>query len=103
MVTGTTAVQASNWYFVAICATENGAMRLYVNGKEEGSSTPVGMMWGGGDRFQFGSNSGGGFNWFQGVIDDVRVYDQTLTATDLAALMTAAPYPFAFSPQPGDG
>jgi hypothetical protein len=101
--TGTTTIEPGNWYFVAISATDNGTMRLYVNGKEEGSGTAVGMLWSGGDRFQFGSNSGGSFGWFQGVVDDVRIYDQTLTKADLAALMTAAPYPFAYSPQPGNG
>jgi len=101
--TGTTTIEPGNWYFVTISATDNGTMRLYVNGKEEGSGTTIGTLWSGGDRFQFGSNSGGPFGWFQGVIDDVRIYDQTLTKADLAALMTASPYPFAYSPQPASG
>jgi hypothetical protein len=102
-VVGATPVEAGNWYFIAVSAADNGMLRLYVNGQEEGSPLALGMLWSGGDRFHIGSNSGGDIGWFQGVVDDVRIYDQELTQADLAALIAAAPFPFAFSPQPKNG
>ncbi len=102
-VVGTTQIEPGNWYFVAASAADNGTLRLYVNGEEEGLAVSLGMLWSGGDRFHIGSNSGGGIGWFQGLIDDVCIYDQLLTETDLAAMIAAAPLPFAFSPQPKNG
>jgi len=102
-VVGTTLADVGNWYFVAVSATNNGSVRLYVNAQEEGTATTVGAMWAEGDRFHIGSNSGGGFGWFQGIIDDIRIYDEELTEAELASMMTEAPFPFAFNPQPRNG
>ncbi len=44
VVTGTTAIEADGWYFVVSSATNNGDVRLYVNGQEEGAATTVGTL-----------------------------------------------------------
>ena len=100
---GTTQVEAGNWYFVAVSATNNGPVRVYVNAQEEGTAGSVATMWADGDRYDIGSNSGGAFGWFPGIIDDVRIYDQELTEAELDAMMTEAPFPFAFGPKPANG
>ena len=89
-VTGTTTVTAGNWYFVAITATSNGTMRLYVNGTEEnslglGNPVSIGNLWTGGDRFNIGANMGGMLS-FKGLVDDLQVYDSPLSATQISAL-----------------
>ena len=86
-VLGTTPVETGAWYFVSIDATNNGPVQLYVNGQEEGDATTVGAMWADGDRFHIGSNSGGGMGWFQGVIDDVRVYEEALPQAEIERVM----------------
>jgi len=40
---------------------------------------------------------------FLGMIDEVRVYDEGLTQGQILGIMTGAPWPFAFGPQPSDG
>ncbi|MBN2130498.1 MAG: LamG domain-containing protein, partial [Sedimentisphaerales bacterium] len=100
---GTTQVEAGNWYFVAVSATNNGPVRLYVDAREEGTAGAVGTMWTEGDRYDIGSNSGGGFGWFPGIIDDVRIYDEELTEAELATMMTEAPFPYAFGAKPANG
>ena len=86
-VTGTTPIEVGNWYFVAIEATHNGPVTLYVNGQEEGAATTVATMWADGDRYHIGSNSGASMGWFQGIIDDVRIYDHILTLEEIQRAM----------------
>jgi len=85
-VAGTTTVEADTWYFVAGVATNNGEMRLYVNGQEEGTATTFGTMWVDGDRFVVGSNSGHAMGWFEGLIDDLRIYDRILSDEEVEEL-----------------
>ena len=101
-VFGTTQIEAGDWYFVAVDATNNGPMRLYVNAQQEGGEVTIGTLWGDGDRFLVGSNSGHGMGWLQGIIDDVRIYDQELNEAEMTSVMTAEPFPFAFGPKPQD-
>jgi hypothetical protein len=63
-------------------------VRLYVNGVEEGTAVGVNALWTAGDRFYVGNtNAGGGF--FDGLIDDVRIYEQSLSATRIQAIYGA--------------
>ena len=83
-VTGTTTVVAGTWYHVAITASNSGMVRLYVNGKEEGTAVSVGTLWTGGDRWLVGSNNPMySLGFFDGKIDDLRVYQQALTASQI--------------------
>jgi hypothetical protein len=46
-VTGTTTIQADAWYHIALTVSNNGQMRLYVDGAQEGSATSITVMQGG--------------------------------------------------------
>ena len=85
-ITGTTMAQPNTWYHVAITAFPGDKFRLYVNGQEEGTPVDIGAAWTGGDRYQIGNATPGGFGYFDGVIDDVRVYDKAMLASDIMAL-----------------
>lgn len=89
-VTGTTAVQPDVWYHIALVATNNGQMKLYVNGQSEGTPVSIGTMWTGGTRFWLGSNagnvSGGAWGWYNGMADDVKLYNSALNDTDIVDL-----------------
>jgi len=104
-VAGTTLVEADEWYHVAIAAANNGPMHLYVNGEEDATSIDVaGTLWGDGDRYYVGSNSGHGMGWFQGVVDDVQIFDSILTAEEIGRIAASSGgFPLAFKPTPRDG
>ncbi|HUU19821.1 MAG TPA: LamG domain-containing protein, partial [Sedimentisphaerales bacterium] len=100
IVLGTSVIKAGTWYSLVLVATNNGDVRLYVNGQEEGTATTIGTLWADGDRFLVGSNSGHGMGWFEGVVDDLRIYDKVLSAAEIAKL---ASRPEAFGPDPSNG
>jgi len=103
IVTGTTAIEADTWYFVVSIATNNGDVRLYVNGQEEGAATTVGTLWGAGDRYHVGSNSGNAMGRLEGMVDDIRVYDHILSEVEILGAMAGEVWPYAWAPDPADG
>jgi hypothetical protein len=104
-IAGRTLVEADEWYHVAIAAENNGPMYLYVNGEEDATSINIaGTLWGDGDRYYVGSNSGHNMGWFQGVVDDVQIYDSILTAEEIEKIaVSSGGFPLAFAPSPKDG
>jgi len=87
-ITGTTVAQPDVWYHVAIVGSNNGMARLYVNGQEEGSAVSLGTLWTGGDRFEVGKGTTvGGVAWyFNGLVDDLQIFDAPLTAAQIQAI-----------------
>jgi hypothetical protein len=85
-VTGTTTVVSGTWYHVAGVVSSNGAMRLYVNGVEEGTPVTIGTLDTSGDRWYIGSNSASSMDYFTGHIDEIRMYDRVLTIDEIADL-----------------
>jgi hypothetical protein len=71
------------WYVLT-----GGNVRLYKDGVLKGTIA-CGTVPGGTNLMYFGSN-GGGARWFNGAIDDVRVYDRAPSASEIAALYTAS-------------
>ena len=84
----TTAVNGT-WYYV-VGVYDQSAMKIYVNGILEnvnntGSFTP----YTGSGNAQLGSNSlsnHGTISYFEGVIDEVRIYNQPLSLTEIQQL-----------------
>ena len=96
-ITSSTAINDGQWHHVA--ATRNnttGAMKLYVDGILQASANgptgtraaPTGFRLG-------GIQSGGGF--FPGTLDDVRIYNYTLNASQVAALVTPQTLPASWT------
>jgi hypothetical protein len=80
------------WYHGAV--TYDGAnILLYLNGSEVGRAATTGLL----DTdptvpAQLGRNTGGSLaNQWDGLLDDVRLYNRALSAAEIAALMTPAP------------
>jgi hypothetical protein len=86
-VTGTTPIVAGQWYHVAITAENNGQMKLFVNGNEEGTSLPVGTLWTGLDRFYIGNDRGAFLGNFFGTIDEFRVWNIARTAAQIQTMI----------------
>jgi len=97
-----------SWHHVAAVGTTEG-MILYIDSEvvvgpgtappgDYGSSTYTVNIGGGGiyDATD---------NWFQGQIDDVRIYNHALTEQELLVTMESAGevWPYAYGPEPADG
>ena len=78
-VSGSTIVQPDTWYHVLGAAANGGVMQLFVNGIEEGTALSVVGLWTGGSQWIMGSSSGGGMQFFDGIIDELAIYDSVLS------------------------
>ena len=87
--TGTSSLPLNAWTHLS--ATYDGAVvRLYVNGVAAGTLSIAGSLTASNrGPLQIGGNNVWG-EWFQGQIDDVRIYNRALTASELQADMTTA-------------
>jgi len=82
---GSGALTANVWTHLA--ATYDGAtLRLYVNGVQVSSSVVSGGITASGNPLQIGGDSIYG-QYFQGTIDEVRVYNRALSQTEIQADM----------------
>ena len=84
-VTGTSVAPAGQWTHVAIVAGNTGAMRLYVNGVEEGTAVGINTLTTGGNRWMIGSN-GAGLAFFRGQLDDVAIWHTPFNSAAVQAL-----------------
>ena len=80
-VTGTTANPVNTWTHVAL--TYDGAtMRLYVNGVQAASQAQTGAIETNSNPLRIGGNVPYG-EYFQGRIDEVRVYNRALSQAEI--------------------
>jgi len=92
--TSTTVYDFSKWTFA--CVVNKGAdyTKLYVNGKFDEQSSIVGNL-----RditfFEFGRHPNYAGNYMDGIIDEVRVYNRTLSAAEIRALYNKGAAKFA--------
>lgn len=96
LYTGNNAVALNAWNHVAI-TYESGAQKIYVNGVEQASASVTGPLTLNNDPLLIGSDLSYNTRNFRGRIDEVKIYDAALSATQLNAVMnqtrpcTAAP------------
>jgi hypothetical protein len=82
---GTSALPVNTWSHIA--ATYDGTtLRLFVNGTQVSSAAVSGAMRVSSGALRIGGNAVWS-EWFAGRIDEVRVYNRALSATDIAADM----------------
>ena len=86
-VIGSTSITPGTWYHVVGTAENNGVMRLYVNGDEEGTAQSINSLWEGGNGYIVGSNSGHGMGYFDGLVDEVRVWNIVRNISDIRVTM----------------
>ncbi len=67
---------------------DNAALKLFVNGTQVASRTTIGAIQATDSPLWIGGNNPYG-EFFQGLIDEVRVYDRGLTQADIQADMNA--------------
>jgi hypothetical protein len=84
---GSTAVRTNTWYHVAM--TYDGAfLKLYVNGKLDGSAAACGPVLTSDQPLVIGGESPGPWN-FNGLIDEVSLYDRALSDTEVLSIYGA--------------
>ncbi len=82
------ALATNAWSHLAL--TYDGAnLRLYVNGAQVATRAQTGAMTVGGNPLRIGGNAIWG-EWFTGQIDEVRVYNRALTASEVVTDSTTA-------------
>jgi len=98
-------IEGGTWYHGAVVVTEGGdtdTIQLYVNGEPAGAPRQDSIEDSEG-VFYIGCHKGLGNIW-DGLIDDVRIYNKALTEPEiLAAMQGAEAYTYALGPDPADG
>jgi hypothetical protein len=107
---GTTSINDGRWHFVAgVRDAENNAVRIYVDGVEEdygvddSGSLRSTADWGIGNLI--GTTGYPKTVWFEGEIDEVKIYDYALSAGEIEALyddIMKQPQLLAYYPLDGD-
>lgn len=96
---GSSQLSYGQWYHVA--ATYDGAtVRLYVNGIEDASAPRSLNTVIGSNYAAIGTSppNDGWHSFFNGLIDDLSVFDRVLGAAEVATLSGMVPAPFSFAP-----
>jgi hypothetical protein len=87
------------WCHIA-CAHDGARLRCYLNGAQTGE-TAMGQITGSSCPVLIGSD-GWGCDWIGGI-DDVRIYNHTLTAEELDGILAGGGVELAKEPAPEDG
>jgi MSHA biogenesis protein MshQ len=82
------AIVPGNWYHVAV-VYEPGNQVIYIDGVSRGTATFAGGLFTNTDELQIGADHGAAGRQFDGRIDEVRLYDQALSAAQVAEAMNA--------------
>ena len=86
-----TSISLNTWQYIT--ATYDGArITLYINGTSVASTPYTAGLFNSSAHVIVGDNANGG-NPFNGQIDDVRIYNRALSATEVSALYNGAPTP----------
>ena len=85
LTTSGAGIVAGNWYHVAI-TYKSGKQSIYINGIEKGSGTYTGNLPVNNDPLQIGQDQYLDGRYFQGLIDEIRIYSKSLDASDINAI-----------------
>jgi len=85
---GTASLPLNSWSHLAV--TYNGSvLRIYVNGAQKASRSVGGALTASAGPLRLGGNSVWG-EYFAGLIDEIRIYNRALSATEIQSDMNAA-------------
>ena len=101
----TTDTTLGDWYHVALVNdTESGVMSLYLDGDLIGSDNDYDLNLSQGTKVAFGGHTSNTFRterWFDGMLDDLAIWDRALLPTDISALADGTyEFPAVYVPEP---
>ena len=99
-VRGLAPLPADVWSFVAV-SWDGGTLRLFVNGIKVSIHSVSGTLPISSGPLRVGGNGVRG-EWFDGLIDDVRIYNQSISGTNIRIDMNTPVAPTAATPPPAD-
>jgi hypothetical protein len=79
-VVGATSISLNTWYFAAVTYSDSTGWKLYLNGREDGTSAST-TTFTGNQEIVIGAYSSS--NNFTGRISNIQVYNRALTATEI--------------------
>jgi len=79
-------ITPDTWYHLAI-TYKDGQQKIYIDGVEKATSSRTGNLTLNNDSFQVGQDQGFSGRYFDGSIDEVRIFDRYLTQTDVVTIM----------------
>jgi hypothetical protein len=96
LITGTTAV-GTTWHHIAITFRANSGSTLYVDGVAQGTASAAGLNNNPGVALSIGAWAGDGGGFSTSSVDDVAIWDQPLTAAQIAQLAAQTKTPLDFA------
>jgi hypothetical protein len=102
---GGTILETGEWYhFAGVYSQADGYIRTYVNGVLDRELATTAVLGASPGPFRIGCEpfNTGSYN-FDGVMDELRVYNTALTEDEIMGAMNAEGFPYASSPDPKDG
>ncbi len=96
-------VAAEVWQHVAVTLKEGDSVNFYINGFPAGTS-PQNQSFGiiNNEPLRIGKTKGD-VDWFDGAIDDVRIYNRALSEEEIRQMHRQGHGPVAYAPNPYDG
>jgi hypothetical protein len=104
----TEGLEDNTWYHITLVFDGQGnageKIKLYINGVLESSDDhPANAVNEGGAPVWIGElDAARGFAW-DGIMDEVRLYNHALSEVEILSAMEGKPWPYAFGPDPADG
>ncbi|MGV3773822.1 MAG: lamin tail domain-containing protein, partial [Verrucomicrobiales bacterium] len=89
-VTATDPVQPGVWYHVAATAVNGGSSKIYINGIASPNTANLGNLWGGGNQWLIGSDSGQASQFFDGLVDELAIWHHVLSEADIQQLASGS-------------
>jgi Concanavalin A-like lectin/glucanases superfamily len=88
-VSSTTTIQTGVWYHVAGTWDSKTGLKIYVNGVLEGTNAALVTRTASGAALMIGNQPAFGPRLFNGLIDEVQVFDRALTAAEVETIFEA--------------
>jgi len=103
--TSDSSIAVGQWHHVVVTVTKGDLVEFYIDGVAAGSSeqsTNFGVL--NDEPVRIGGRKDG-YSFFNGLLDDIRLYDRTLSATQIQKLFEGIPPTFTIAekPDPKDG
>jgi hypothetical protein len=90
------------WHHMA--GTYDGTeLKFYLDGVLSANLVYSGTIGTSSDDVTIGENSQATGRYFDGMLDDARIYNEVLSQEDIQSVMMGAAYPYAYSPSPANG